>query len=140
MRETFRSIASLPMPRLAIGCAPMTTVGPPGWGCKHRVCVPRCDRRAIPSACRTSLLHYARRNHNGLLGYGEPRTATSTFTQLLSRLDLHLLLMSLYVDVVEFNVLGCRVDILGTNCDQCVRIRLIRTGSPGRPPRLSHSS
>ena len=43
------------------------------------------------------------------------------------------------------------VDILGTNCDQCVcmvqccftsteTIRLIRTGSPGRPPRLSHSS
>ena len=42
------------------------------------------------------------------------------------------------------------VDILGTNCDQCVcmvqccftstvTIRLIRTGSPGRPPRLSHS-
>ena len=43
------------------------------------------------------------------------------------------------------------VDILGTNCDQCrsmVRccftstetVRLIRTESPGRPPRLSHSS
>ena len=43
------------------------------------------------------------------------------------------------------------VDILGTNCDQCVcvvqccftftgTVRLIRTGSPGRPPRLSHSS
>ena len=54
-------------------------------------------------------------------------------------------------DDVEFNVLGCRVDILGTNCDQCVcmvqcsftsteTIRLIRTGSPGRPLRLSHSS
>ena len=54
-------------------------------------------------------------------------------------------------DDVELNVLGCRVDILGTNCDQCMcmvqccftsteTIRLIRTGSPGRPPRLSHSS
>ena len=43
------------------------------------------------------------------------------------------------------------VDILGTNCDQYVStvqcsftstetIRLVRTGSPGRPPRLSHSS
>ena len=43
------------------------------------------------------------------------------------------------------------VDILGTNRDQCVclvqccftsteTVRLIRTGSPGRPPRLSHSS
>ena len=41
------------------------------------------------------------------------------------------------------------VDILGTNCDQCTvqccftsmeTIRLIRTESPGRPPRLSHSS
>ena len=43
------------------------------------------------------------------------------------------------------------VDILGTNCDQCVcmvqccftsteTVRLIRTGSPGQPPRLSHSS
>ena len=51
-------------------------------------------------------------------------------------------------DDVELNVLGCRFDILGTNCDQCVcmvqcclsSIRLIRTGSPGRPPPLSHSS
>ena len=43
------------------------------------------------------------------------------------------------------------VDILGTNCDQCrstvhccftsiETVRLIRTESPGRPPRLSHSS
>ena len=43
------------------------------------------------------------------------------------------------------------VDILGTNCDQCVSMvqccftstetaRLIRTESPGWPPRLSHSS
>ena len=43
------------------------------------------------------------------------------------------------------------VDILGTNCDQCPStgqccftssetVRLIRDGSPGRPPRLSHSS
>ena len=43
------------------------------------------------------------------------------------------------------------VDILGTNCDQCRStvqccftstepVRLIRTKSPGRPPRLSHSS
>ena len=43
------------------------------------------------------------------------------------------------------------VDILGTSCDQCrsmVRYsfrstetrRLVRTDSPGRPPRLSHSS
>ena len=54
-------------------------------------------------------------------------------------------------DDVELNVLGCRDDILETNCDQCVcmvqccsisteTVRLIRTGSPGRPPRLSHSS
>ena len=44
------------------------------------------------------------------------------------------------------------VDILGTNCDQCrsstvqccftstETVRLIRTESPGRPPRLSHNS
>ena len=41
------------------------------------------------------------------------------------------------------------VDILGTNCDQCwsmvqccvtETVKLIRTQSPGRPPRLSHSS
>ena len=43
------------------------------------------------------------------------------------------------------------VDILGTNCDQCrstvqccftstETVRLIRMESPGRPPRLSHSS
>ena len=44
-------------------------------------------------------------------------------------------------DDVELNVLGCRVDILGTNCDQCLSmvqccftstetVRLIRTGEP----------
>ena len=54
-------------------------------------------------------------------------------------------------DDVGLHVLVCRVDILGTNCDQGVSmvqrcftstetIKLIRTGSPGRPPRLSHSS
>ena len=54
-------------------------------------------------------------------------------------------------DNVELNVVGCRVDILGTNCDQCrsmvqccftstETVKLIRTESPGRPPRLSHSS
>ena len=43
------------------------------------------------------------------------------------------------------------VDILGTSCDQCRSMvqycftstetrRLVRTSSPGRPPRLSHSS
>ena len=53
-------------------------------------------------------------------------------------------------DDVELHVLGCRVDILGTNCGQCLSmvqccftstetVRLIGTGSPGRPPRLSHS-
>ena len=54
-------------------------------------------------------------------------------------------------DDVELNVLGCQVDIFGTNCDQCVSmvqccftstetVRLIRTESPGRPPLFSHSS
>ena len=54
-------------------------------------------------------------------------------------------------DDVELNVFGCRVDILGTSFDQCMcmvqccftsteTVRLIRTGSPGRPPQLSHSS
>ena len=80
------------------------------------------------------VLLYVRRNRRLIR---EPRTSTLTFTQLL--------------DDVELNVLGCRVDILGANCDQCMSmvqcsftstetIRLIRTGSPRRPPRLSHSS
>ena len=54
-------------------------------------------------------------------------------------------------DALELNVLGCRIDILETNYDQCVSmvqccftstetVRLIRTESPGRPPRLSRSS
>ena len=54
-------------------------------------------------------------------------------------------------DDVELHVLGCRWTYIGTNCDQCVcmvqccftsteTIRLIRTGSPVRLPRLSHSS
>ena len=55
---------------------------------------------------------------------------------------------------VEHNVLGCRLTyyflLLGANCDHCVymvqccftsteTIKVIRTGSPGRPPRLPHS-
>ena len=73
---------------------------------------------------------------------GEARTATPIFTHLLNS---------------ERNRWWRRAscprmsaDILGTNCDQCVSmvqccftstetVRLIRTGSPGRPPRLSHS-
>ena len=46
---------------------------------------------------------------------------------------------------------GVSFDILGTNCDQCLSmvqccftstetVRLVRTESPGRPPRLSQSS
>ena len=51
---------------------------------------------------------------------------------------VHYFIIIIDDDEVELNALGCRVDILGTNCDHCVR--LIRAGSPGRPPRLSHSS
>ena len=54
-------------------------------------------------------------------------------------------------DDVELNVFGCRVDVLEANCDQCLSVvqrrftstetvRLLRTGNPGRPPWLSHSS
>ena len=61
------------------------------------------------------------------------------------------LLKTKFIDDVELDVLGCQVDIFGTNCDQYLSmvqccftstetIRLVRTGSPGRPPRLSHSS
>ena len=48
-------------------------------------------------------------------------------------------------------VMQMSVDILGTSCEQCRSMvqysftstetrRLVRTDSPGRPPRLSHSS
>ena len=55
-------------------------------------------------------------------------------------------------DEVELHVLGCLLTwLLGANCDQCRRtvqycftstetIRLVRSESPGRPSRLSHSS
>ena len=52
-------------------------------------------------------------------------------------------------DDVELYVLGCWWNTLGTHCDQCMvqccftsteTVRFIRTESPGRPPRLSHSS
>ena len=53
-------------------------------------------------------------------------------------------------DEVMLNVLKCQLT-LGTSCDQCRSMvqysftssetrRLVRTDSPGRPPRLSHSS
>ena len=56
---------------------------------------------------------------------------------------------SLDDDDVELNVLGCRVDTLGTNCDQCVcmvqysftsteTVRFLRTGSPGRGAQDGH--
>ena len=53
---------------------------------------------------------------------------------------------------VELHVLGCRLtyytQLLGTDCDKArfnvalrpqKTVRLIRTESPGRPPRLSHN-
>ena len=54
-------------------------------------------------------------------------------------------------DEVMLNVLRCQLTLLGTNCDQCRSMvqycftftetrRLLRTDSPGRPPRPSHSS
>ena len=53
------------------------------------------------------------------------RSALSTGTNCF-------LMMSDAADDIELNVLGCRVDILETNCDQCCftsteTIRLIRT-------------
>ena len=33
---------------------------------------------------------------------------------------------SLQADDVELNVLGCQVDILGTNCDQCLMLLYVR--------------
>ena len=55
---------------------------------------------------------------------------------------VHWLLKTKFVDDEEYDVLRCRVDILGTNCDQCVcmvqccftsteTIRLIRDGEKG---------
>ena len=54
-------------------------------------------------------------------------------------------------DEVMLNVLRCQLTLLGTSCDQCRSMvqysftstetrRLVRTDSPARPPRLSHSS
>ena len=63
------------------------------------------------------VLLYVHRNRR-LIGDGEPRTPTSTFTQLLSSVSV-LVEVLLYVHRNR---------------------RLIRDGSPGRPPRLSHSS
>ena len=56
----------------------------------------------------------------------------------------------LSADEAELHVLGCRLTV-GTSWDQCwsmvqycfmstESVRLVRTDSPGRPPRLSHSS
>ena len=76
---------------------------------------------------------------------GEPRTATSTFTQLLSfdkKAD----------DVDRASCPRMPVtDILGTNCDECLSmvkcsftstetVRLIRTESPGRPTLFFHTA
>ena len=46
-----------------------------------------------------------------LIRDGEPRTATSTFTQLRSSAKEN-------DDDVGLHVLGCRVDTLGTNCNK----------------------
>ena len=55
--------------------------------------------------------------------YGEPRTATSTVTQLLSSADIQ--------------VQCC---FTSTETKRTIRNGEPRTGSPGRPPRLSYSS
>ena len=70
-----------------------------------------------PVGWLVEVLLYVHRNRR-LIRDGEPRTATSTFTQLLSS---------------ESWLVECCFTSTET-------IRLIRTGSPGRPPRPSHSS
>ena len=82
---------------------------------------------------------------------GTIRTAETT-TKTSSTTGLHtcmcfssLLVLGLsHMRLMTWSLMSS-VDILGTNCDQCVCmvqccIRLIRTGSPGRPLRLPHSS
>ena len=88
---------------------------------------------------------------------GTIRTAETT-TKMSSTTGLHtcmcfisLLVLGLsHMRLMTWSLMSS-VDILGTNCDQCVcmvqccftcaeTIRLIRTGSPGRPLRLPHSS
>ena len=73
------------------------------------------------SALVSSMLRYVHRDHTGnLLGSGEPRTSSPTFTQLLSSEDL---------SVSQFNVALRPQRPYG----------LLGTWSPGRPPRLPHS-
>ena len=89
-----------------------------------------------------AIAHVGLYRHRKRVCIGSSLAASMTRTLVISRTLYH------DDDDVELNVLGCRVDILGTNCVCMVQccftstetIRLIRTGSPGRPPRLSHSS
>ena len=102
---------------------------------KHRV-LPPLSAEAIPETGSLVECCFTSTETAGLLGTGAQDI----------RLDFHTAPdLWLGLDDVELNALGCRVDVLGTNGDQCVcrsvqccftsteTIRLIRTGSPEQP-------
>ena len=90
-----------------------------------------------------SMLLYVHRNHKAHYD-GEPRTATSTFTQLLNSepekfISVQLCcLMSSDVGRDKLWPMRKRGSMLLYVHKK--PIKLVRTDSPGRPPRLSHSS
>ena len=90
-----------------------------------------------------SMLLYVHRNHKAHYD-GEPRTATSTFTQLLNSepekfisVQLCCLMSS---DVGRDKLWPMRKHGSMLLYVHKKTIKLVRTDSPGRPPRLSHSS
>ena len=76
------------------------------------------------------------------------KPALKRLVPLINNVDEHLHLHCVLGSVVLLNVLGCR--LAGTSWDQCrstvqycfksmETLSLVRTDSPGQPPRLSHS-
>ena len=119
----------------------------------------RCQAGILGTRNLSSLVRvllYVHRNRR-LIRDGEPRTATSTFTQLLSS-ELVFAEVLLYVhknrrlirDGEPRTATSTFTQVLSPELvfDEVVEVllyvhrnrRLIKDGSPGRPPRLSHSS
>ena len=98
-------------------------------------------RTEFTAASEYSILHKTMTEEPAVscsLGFGQfmtEFTAGSEYSILHNTVTARLALVaevldrlgqSLQADDVELNVLGCQVDILGTNCDQCLMLLYVR--------------
>ena len=115
---------------------------------EHRIIIRKRGNNKLCNSSRLNVLN-SNKGKKRAFNKNSPRRKCSDWEDFLSA-SSRLADYGRVTGDVELRVLGCRVDILGTNCDQCrstvqccftstETVRLIRTEIPGRPSRLSHS-